>query len=412
MDNLLIRLIKEFPNDNWNWKTIFSNPNITWEFIEEYFPNGIFKLSSFLETGSQEIRVNWNCVSKNINITWEIVYNNPNILWNWYELSRHPNITLQIILDNPINKLHERFGKLASWFWDAISMNPNITAEIIKNAINEKGEFIIGHPQSSKDLNPNPLIRKCFIYSKNQKYFIPLRWYDLSKNPNLTWEIVYKYLDKSWNWVALSKHPNITWENIESTLNDKRIHTDFYTGLIYPTMNIIKWIMKYISKNPNITPEIVYANPNSVLKTKFGYEVSWNYNSLLNNDNFKLEDIDKIIAMTSNEEVVVKKKKLIYNKNITFKEYHSRNYHWDTMALVSSSSTSLEDIMENIHIFVADYVFLNPNITYEYIIANKHMAPHMMLNLSHNYLEQHPEFVMKRKRIAWKNIIELIVLFG
>jgi len=37
-------------------------------------------------------------------------------------------------------------------------------------------------------------------------------WYELSWNPNITWEMVCSNPDKPWNWCYLSKHPNITWE--------------------------------------------------------------------------------------------------------------------------------------------------------------------------------------------------------
>jgi len=37
-------------------------------------------------------------------------------------------------------------------------------------------------------------------------------WYWLSRNPNITWEIVCSDQDKPWDWSGLSENPNISWE--------------------------------------------------------------------------------------------------------------------------------------------------------------------------------------------------------
>jgi hypothetical protein len=41
----------------------------------------------------------------------------------------------------------------------------------------------------------------------------------LSKNPNITWEIVVANLDKPWDWYNISRHLNITWKIIEENLD-------------------------------------------------------------------------------------------------------------------------------------------------------------------------------------------------
>ena len=37
-------------------------------------------------------------------------------------------------------------------------------------------------------------------------------YYELSKNPNITWEIVQANPNIDWDYYELSKNPNITWE--------------------------------------------------------------------------------------------------------------------------------------------------------------------------------------------------------
>jgi len=45
--------------------------------------------------------------------------------------------------------------------------------------------------------------------------------YYLSKNPNITWEIVLKNPNKPWAWDGLSQNPNITWEIVSQNLDKK-----------------------------------------------------------------------------------------------------------------------------------------------------------------------------------------------
>ena len=65
------------------------------------------------------------------------------------------------------------------WNWEWISKNPNITMDIIRE-------------------NPDK----------------PWNWYCISQNPNITWDFIIENLDKSFNWRWISQHPNITWDII------------------------------------------------------------------------------------------------------------------------------------------------------------------------------------------------------
>ena len=53
-------------------------------------------------------------------------------------------------------------------------------------------------------------------------------WYGLSKNSNITWEIIEKHIDKPWNWCSLSVpwnwyglsvNSNTTWEIVKKYPN-------------------------------------------------------------------------------------------------------------------------------------------------------------------------------------------------
>ena len=58
-----------------------------------------------------------------------------------------------------------------------------------------------------------------------------LDWVYISKNPNLTWEIIQQNPDKPWDWSMVSSNPNITWEIISNQL------TDIYHLIIGPKLN-------------------------------------------------------------------------------------------------------------------------------------------------------------------------------
>lgn len=70
MTNDLIKLLEAFPNKNWEWFSLSSNPNITWEYIRQ----------------------------------------NLNKKWNWRQLSYNPNITFEIV-----QKIHIFHGIIQHW---------------------------------------------------------------------------------------------------------------------------------------------------------------------------------------------------------------------------------------------------------------------------------------------------------
>jgi len=58
-------------------------------------------------------------------------------------------------------------------------------------------------------------------------------WYSLSKNPQVTWDIVQANPDKQWDWGCLSRNPNITWDIVQAN-PDK------------------PWDWRWLSRNPNV----------------------------------------------------------------------------------------------------------------------------------------------------------------
>ena len=64
----------------------------------------------------------------------------------------------------------------------------------------------------------------------------------ISRNINITWDIIQNNPNKPWNWLGISINPNITWDII--------INNPWK-----------RWKWHQISLNPNITMEIIKNNP-------------------------------------------------------------------------------------------------------------------------------------------------------
>ena len=123
---------------------------------------------------------------------------------------------------------------------------------------------------------------------------------DLSKNPNITIDIVKKYLNVknsniAWDFNILSSHPNITWDDVKNN----------------PGMS---WNYDNLSKNPNINWDILKDNPDK----PWNYQIfsishtvpikdiqnnpkTWCYTHLLENKNYTETELDDIRKIYSKE---------------------------------------------------------------------------------------------------------------
>jgi hypothetical protein len=115
----------------WQTPGLSLNPNITIDFIVEYFDIGgwhWFAISQNSNVNLRDIETHmhfpweWDYVSRNPNVTIEFVKANIRQNWDWYELSMNPNITMEDIESNA----------QLPWKWDAIISNPNLTFEFIQ----------------------------------------------------------------------------------------------------------------------------------------------------------------------------------------------------------------------------------------------------------------------------------------
>ena len=235
--------------------------------------------------------------------------------------------------------------------WDGwwLSCNSNITWEIVEN------NFKI---DPTKDL----------LDSLLPESPIKLSWDGLSHNPNLSWDIVQKYIDAPWDWCRLSSHKNMTLDILQST------STNHYkwdpTGLIdNPNMtwefienNMIlfddilipenKWLL--LSRFPGVTTDIIERY----------IDKPWNWNALSYNRNITWDFIEKHLDKNWNWSVLSK------HRCVTLDIIEKRfgNWKWDWEYVSLNSNLTCEFIERNFE-KPWDWYYLSchPNITWEHI---------------------------------------------
>ena len=98
--NLDEKILKKYPNFDWDWDEISKNINISWKFIEEMIKeknisfNFIYLSCNPIincDIINKNINLDWKWywVSTNSNLNWEFVYKNLDKNWDWSNLSRN-----------------------------------------------------------------------------------------------------------------------------------------------------------------------------------------------------------------------------------------------------------------------------------------------------------------------------------
>ena len=135
-----------------------------------------------------------------------------------------------------------------AWRYNWISHNPNLTEKFI----------ILICIRSLKD-------SLC-------KLLEDWNWYFISKNSNITFDIVQRHMNWSWNWSSLSKNPNITSDIIESNPH-------------------LPWNWSNISQNKNLTEEFIRKNIYQHNLTPLSNELFTNKLNLLEKDYQNLSNV-------------------------------------------------------------------------------------------------------------------------
>ena len=222
----------------------------------------------------------------------------------------------------------------SDWFWELISENINITWDTIYQ--NLEYPWDMSYVSKNKNITPD-------IVEKYPDMFSDWNWYYLCKNINFTLPVFLKNMDKDLNWCEISANPNITWEQVTQ----------------YPDL---PWHYGHMSANKNITWKIIMENP----------DIDWCMSYYMHNPSFKLRDFleddnDDIIKTYGFREICT-------NPNITWDDIKSTPHlPWnENYDLLSKHPNITWDIITK----NPDYPWYwrsiceNPNITCEIIKAN------------------------------------------
>ena len=199
-------------------------------------------------------------ISMNTNLPLNFIQDNINQNWNWYWLSKNESITTEFVVNN-IRQL---------WCWKSLLNNPNIDVDVVCNKLMINKDEYMDDSKITYDWD--------FI-SKN-KHLINFNWCEISKNPNITIDIVLNN-DCNWCWTCLSRNHNMTYSIVhmhpEIDWNVDRL----YENPAYITYDMFvdfdKFIIEHeidkkclwynISQNPNLS----WKNVKYIKKKKTSY---------------------------------------------------------------------------------------------------------------------------------------------
>lgn len=231
-----------FQSQDWDWKQLSKNPNITKWFIDKHFDKLYIKkliknvaftytmLKDLLKFRNFEQGSELYSIAKNPNFTikWYRLVNKYNI--NLHKVVSHKNVSMEDIVDHGLQNV---FG---------VDENPNITIDHIRkySGVNKK---------DLENLCKNPGVTWTMMYNTKDEFLWIARY--ITYNPTITWDDIKKNKHLDWDWDYISMKFDISKEN----LND------------FP------FNFKYLSMNPNINWDLV---------TKYS-DKSWNWDYLVTN---------------------------------------------------------------------------------------------------------------------------------
>jgi hypothetical protein len=187
--------------------------------------------------------------------------------------------------------------------------------------------------------------------------------------------------NKEWSNISLLENPNIFIINEKQSIEffDKTLKSkDCYRWLptnpnmtweyrnshsIDPDYGSIEWGYNSFSSNPNITWDIVYANP----------QFHWNYKSLAKNPKITWDIIQENPTDVNGVKIYWNYQRISMNPNITWLNVKSKLHAgWDWDQLSMNPNITWEIIQENQDkdIYWNSSFVVNPNLTWEIVQQN------------------------------------------
>lgn len=251
---------------------------------------------------------------RNSHITWQHVVDNPELPWPKMIIQSNPNVDYDFVVRNfghshflvhfiiqnlnltadqvcefmkadPLNifdaplPYFNRNLKIDFWLEQIGNLSPSVNREDKHNLISHICRYcnitlddVLAHPEIK--WNFSALAENINIYPKHvfDHPELPWTYYNLSFNPNITWDIVAVNLDKKWNWGRLSlvldvplkfvvSNPGLEWNYMFLSANP------FITFEMIRTSLHLPWHFdKFLRWNPNAKWEYVMRHP----------EIPWN----------------------------------------------------------------------------------------------------------------------------------------
>lgn len=224
--NELIKILEAFPNREWNWNYVSSNPNITMDYIDSH----------------PEFPWDFRWVSMNPNLTLDYFMQNREKPWDLCDMASNPAFSLEEIENN--TNIWNASIKSSRFFWRDISRHPDITLDFIlkyENELNIKSNstsFLGGTKNITiQDIQNYPDLFWCSD--------------EITKNPNMTLDSMLDFIcyddgDVDDNLLYnIGKHPSVTFDEVDTKHPELLKSSEFMSGL---------------SRNQNITLNIIHNN--------------------------------------------------------------------------------------------------------------------------------------------------------
>lgn len=239
------------------------------------------------------------------------------------------------------------------FYTQSLSKNENITWDIIKKNPNIKWDYI--------GLSKNPNITMDIIWNNPHKDWYPELY---STNINVTWDIIQANPDKKFSYNGFSSNLNITWDIV---INNPNISFNYEALTVNPSIPIEiilanpdkPWRYDLISNRKDLTWEIVQGNP----------QIRWNLSDIIKN-NFITWDIIK----NDIQNLYGSLQYFTYNKNITLDIIKDEKYKyvmWAMEGLSMNESITWKDVCDNPKLrWNYCLLPLNPNISLDIILDN------------------------------------------
>ena len=258
--NLTFDIVYKHKDKNWDFKSICSK-----------FCGDDFNLEKYDDFP-------WDFDS--IDISFDIIFKYPDKPWNYKDISTFkgniPEKLIRKTIDKDWNfRVLSQFISLnvvydfpdKDWSYECISRRKNLNIKFVKSQPSKSwcySKILDSHLTFFSDFDPKKLFSKIEVNTSHNgnsslsSFFLE---FPVSKNPNITYDIVKANSDLYWDYSLLSSNSNFTINIIKNNTNDEWNHSEF-------------------SKNTSITWKDVNENP----------DIEWDYHNLCLNPMSKAKD--------------------------------------------------------------------------------------------------------------------------